>query len=131
MSKREYTIKLVLDDSLKPDASSNTGQRWDDETKFVVTVNTNAPKDKAVDLAAHELGHVLGAIFKTPGWKADPRTVSPQDAAFMNVFGPSPRQRDGMVASEKEAWEIAEKVYPNLDKERKRWALSTYENAGW
>src|SRR4029077_16941892 len=113
-----------------PSASSNTQTPWaGDGTQFTINVNTRAPKDKAVDLAAHELGHVLGAVFHLPGHDGDPRVSSPEFAALLNMFGPTPAMRDAMVESEEEGWALAEKIHPELDQERKRWALGTYERA--
>ena len=66
---------------------------------------------------AHELGHVLGGIFKTEAHQADPRTTHGRSG---NV--------SGIIESEREAWELGALIYPALDKAEAAKNLATYDN---
>jgi len=129
--KKEYTIRVVLDDTMKPSQSSETRIRRNDPTDITLVLNVNDPRNNGslIDVAAHELGHVLGGIFDTPGHRADPRT---SDDVYriqtMELFGPDEEEREGILESEREAWDLAEKMVP-VDQRKKAWALRTYENA--
>lgn len=70
---------------------------------------------------AHELGHVLGFIFKTPKFVKDVK-----NRGTLSFFtGPTAELFNDMYKSEVEAWDIAEKALFQKDKEE---ALATYRD---
>ena len=69
---------------------------------------------------AHELGHVLGFIFKTPKFVRDAK-----NKAVSFFTGPTAELFNDMYKSEVEAWDIAEKALFQKDKEE---ALATYRD---
>jgi hypothetical protein len=85
-------------------------------------------EDKLVDIAAHEFGHVLATLFGTPGALGDPRRgATPQmrhalatDTAPLEVI-----QRS--VDAEAEAWDFAQKMWPDLDPATREANLNTYK----
>lgn len=80
------------------------------------TVGSGDPGGLMTSLA-HELGHVLGGIFKTEAHQADPRTTNGRSGDVA-----------GIIASEREAWDLGALVYPALDKAEAAHNLATYDN---
>jgi hypothetical protein len=128
---KEYTIKVIVDDSVK--GSSSTHVTLSRPNYFEVIVR---PKDDTnePDNLAHELGHVIGYIFKTPGNTNDVRTQNNRaDRELMaNKFlvklqiPPEPKYAETILESEKEAWEFAGKMR-GIDPIAKRKLLGSYE----
>jgi hypothetical protein len=66
---------------------------------------------------AHEMGHVIGFIFKTPKFMKD---IKSREAS-----APTAEMFNDMYKSEVEAWDIAEKALFQKDKEE---SLATYRD---
>jgi hypothetical protein len=79
--------------------------------------------------ASHEVGHVLSAIFKLPnGMHEDPRSTG-EVTSMRQKYNPdsySPDQKRRVYHNEKQAWEIARKVWPELDEEIAESCLNSY-----
>lgn len=90
--------------------------------------NDMVPDAKMVDTAAHEFGHVLANIFETPVSSADPRhgaTPLLRHALDTNQAPPEVLQRE--VDAEAEAWDFAQKMWPDLDPAAREANLDTYK----
>ena len=113
--KKEYVIRLTVDPSKATDEGSDTFiPRGEDPREFKIVLNPNDPTQPILEVAAHELGHVLGRIFKTPAQK------------FLAAFGiESLEFTERKFNSEVDAWDIAEKMVPIQPMTRKI-ALDTY-----
>ena len=105
-----------------------------DETYVVGIHNSNANRthnfmempnrDEMLDCAAHELGHVLSAVFEYPeGMMNDPRQLGELPYPWST---PNPEQKKRMIANEALAWKLAEKVRPNLDRDGAAKDLKSY-----
>jgi hypothetical protein len=110
-----------------------------DETYIVGIHNSNsnrehhfmeAPnKNEMLDCAAHELGHVLSAIFDLPGGMLnDPRQKGELQGLFAH---PNSEQVKRILENETLAWKLAEKIRPELDKESARKDLDSYSPEGF
>lgn len=119
--------------SMRSDTNGGPDISGADETYIVSIHNSSivrthnvfeAPnRDEMLDCAAHEIGHVLSGVFELPGGiKDDPRTG--KEITSWNK--PTPEQIQRILASERLAWDIGEKVRPQLNKAGRDKALSTY-----
>ena len=93
---------------------------------YSVVINPDPKGRSLVDITAHELGHILSAVYEIPGgMKQDPRTLKEETAnRWDNV--PTVEQADRIWANEVLAWKLAEKIVPNLNKQDAKEALDTY-----
>lgn len=79
---------------------------------------------------AHELGHAVAHIYKTNASQAD--DIAQKVGGLLSMVAPLNVGdfKDAMaikLAAEKEAWEIARKIYPDLNPADEREALGSYE----
>jgi hypothetical protein len=107
----------------------------DADEVYEVTVTALDPtQSDMLDTAAHELGHVLSAMFDLPGgMKDDPRTRG-KVSLFTQVFGPEhlgEEERKRLKSNEVGAWNIGRKIRPELSLDKARKSLRTYCKAGW
>lgn len=123
---KEYTIKIVFDDSKVPGQSSNVliPKGVYDPSIYTVLLNPYDAKESMIENAAHELGHVLGRIFKTPAHMNDPRVSKSQQEDYYSWDSPYEAQRK--YTSEQEAWELGKKMVPINPRSMKR-KLDTYK----
>jgi hypothetical protein len=133
--KRKAIVLITIDTDAKPGSSSTShdeGQMMDNRTnKFIQTTKFEinivpSPgdiKDMPLNLRtslAHELGHVVGYLSKSPITMEDPRSKP-----MGNRWTADPA--NAMRAAEREAWDIAEEIDPTIDKEEAKRALGTYD----
>ncbi len=86
------------------------------------------PKDigSLADSLAHELGHVIAAIFETPAQLDDPRTEGGMTAWMLELIGPDAQQQTAMFHAEAEAWDFARKMR-TIDETYAQACLDTYK----
>jgi hypothetical protein len=145
MARKKVAILFEIDTSDKENSSGTT--RLDDkgfgmvpgaDETYLVRVNdsfhpgTEGKPNKAamLDAAAHELGHVLSSVFKVKGgMHEDPRSR----LEFQGMHGmdeieehATPDQCGRLWANENIAWQIAEKIRPELNQADKQMCLDTY-----
>lgn len=126
--KKEFTVKVMIDDETENflgKTSMHTCRARPDE--FTITVckdlhtsgYTEVP-DLIANALAHEFGHVIGYALNLPGAKADPRSP------LCNIgYGLAFNYGDAVIASETEAWDIAEKMLSFQTTRRE--ALASYK----
>jgi hypothetical protein len=79
----------------------------------------NLPPESLKTTLAHELGHVVARIANTKANREDPRT-KPQGNRF--VSDPA----DKVIESEREAWDIARMIAPDLDESEAKRNFESY-----
>ncbi len=137
MKKFVAKVEIYLDDdenAVKANGFVNTFKRPPDrsdgpELFFQVhlppTEQGNSPST-----LAHELGHVVAHIYKTKASEVDDLTQ--QVGGLLSMMAPLNIGdfKDAMtikLAAEKEAWEIAHKIYPDLNPADEAEAIGSYE----
>jgi hypothetical protein len=127
--KREYNVRIVVDDS----ATTQTSQcLHDGEKEFIVNIRPSPCGSALPDLMAHELGHVIQGIFKTPSHQADPRVSSNLGSdiyKMYKVFGVPENHAKAMFDNEEEAWQYARKIWPGVSKKCMEYGLGSYYRA--
>jgi hypothetical protein len=120
--RKEYTIRVAIDDSLPTDGTS-----WISPSRDDMYIDINPKRVKTLEnTLAHELGHVVSRIALTSAFVNDPRLD--RWYALENAFGYSDRTREGVLRNEKEAWKFAEIMLGDkLDKEDERLSIDSYE----
>ena len=128
--KKEYTIKLVMDDSKEPGDASDTlfPVGVYDPKEYTILLNPHDSREEMLQTTAHELGHVLGRLFHTPAHMGDPRVVSnSEEARFRDFLGLETREEaEAKYRSEKEAWDFAGKMV-KIDPGYRKKLLDTYK----
>lgn len=127
---REFNVRILVDENAKEGASS-TERSALDMSNITVRVVPPGGKGNMADTLAHELGHVVGQIFNTPGYAQDPRNGVDKERIKMNALhftGIPPEKKDmeRIVRAESEAWDFAEKMR-RVGKLSRSEALGTYE----
>lgn len=153
MAIKKVAILITIDTSEKEEPSGTT--RVDlrkpekqvpgaDETYYVFVNDSWNPgpegkpnKERMLDSCAHEIGHVLSSAFKVKGgMHEDPRAkgefvdflkASYATGEFLLPKLASDDQKRRVFQNENMAWQIAEKIRPELNKESAAEALATYE----
>lgn len=121
---KRYVILLEVDQNPNLDASYNSKI---EENVYLVSVKPSIQhpnQSNLIEITAHELGHVLGDVFKTDAAVDDPRYGF--EGKLVNLFGYKPEQVEREIVSEKEAWNLGEKMVP-IAKETRDTAIGTYE----
>ena len=131
--KRSYFIEVNIDDETPLPKSSRVETTEYSSRIFI----TQREKDEGYDyelpnILAHELGHVIGQIFHTPGNISDPRM--PANMA-MRMFATKDQNMKnaisiGIKSSEQEAWRFGEQIIKTAAakfEQDKATALGTYE----
>ncbi len=88
---------------------------------FDVSIEEPTNDRKAMVALAHELGHLVAHIFQTRAARNDPRR-SGQPVWSMNR-----KKIQAVCANEKEAWKIARRIYPRVDRTEEAGALRLYK----
>jgi len=124
--KREYLIKIVVDEEGAIDRSATHSRPGGNE--FLIDITPASNGAPLASVTAHELGHVLGSIFETPGYRADPRITNPQHANLLLERGIPlfPEEQGRMIASETEAWDIAEEMGNAVSLKDREHSLASY-----
>jgi hypothetical protein len=132
--KRQALVLITIDPDAKPGSSKTSHdegkmmdpqtKQWIDTPKFEISIipSTGDVTDVSLNLRtslAHELGHVVGYLAKTPASMNDPRS-KPMGNRW------TPNAGDAVRASEREAWDIARQIDPTIDPIEEQRALETY-----
>src|SRR6266576_2452839 len=132
--KKRAIVFIDIDLTGKPESSSTSHKDVGSlsgvpGTVFVMSIRKSDPKfteDGASPLSmrttlAHELGHVVASLAETKANADDPRSMPVGNRLVANA--------DLAVrASEREAWEIAREIAPNLDQQEADKLLASYDD---
>ena len=140
--KKRVTIELEIDTEAKgasgaglvPPYLSNIWDSLDrpkpDERYTIRVAGPLTPAGKSVDVAAHELGHVLSGIFELPfGVKSDPRTPDAKGVAEVGRGDGLDISKDAagrIWESEALAWKLAKGIWPQLSQREMEYSLESY-----
>lgn len=137
MKKFVAKVEIYLDDDphvIEAHGFVNTFYRPPDrddgpEMFFQVNLPPSEEGNNASTLA-HELGHVVAHIYKTNASQAD--DIAQKVGGLLSMVAPLNVGdfKDAMfikLEAEKEAWEIARKIYPDLNPADEKEALGSYE----
>src|SRR6266576_4299798 len=130
--KKRAIVFIDIDLTGKPESSSTSHKDVGSlsgvpRTVFVMSIRKSDPKftedgTSALSMRtilAHELGHVVASLVETKANADDPRCMPVGNRLMVNA--------DLAVrASEREAWEIAREIEPNLDGQEANKLLATY-----
>ena len=131
---RQAIVLVTIHEDATPRAShSKPAYSWKQKGMvglYLVDVYPNdvSPSDKLIDTTAHEFGHVLQNLFDTPTALADPRRGIDKFQRLLldnNMVPPEVLQRQ--VDAEAEAWDFAQKMWPDLDPATRKANLDTYK----
>jgi hypothetical protein len=135
--KQRAIVLITIDPDAKPRASStdrHSGQavnpvtgETENASLFEINIypndvdgpNVKLTPDSMKTSLAHELGHVVGSLAMTKANADDPRT-KPQGNRWTE------RPAEAVIASEREAWDIARMIAPDLDEAEAAKNLATY-----
>jgi hypothetical protein len=77
-----------------------------------------------LDSLAHELGHFVALSYRLPAAMADPRVNDPADR--YNRRGGTLKERRAVLCAEHEAWRLALKIRPEINRREMNRDLETY-----
>lgn len=130
--KYEATVHFVVND----EEPGNSYAKYDvsvNRYEIIINPDQKSGDAKPYEILAHELGHVIGDVFKLPRHEKDPRTLvfskaGPESVRhnLMLQHGMTTHAEDvAELHSEQEAWELGEKMVP-ISKKTVKESLDTY-----
>jgi hypothetical protein len=130
MKKRTVTITIKFEPDGRPGSTSSGASRTKPDS-YGIAIRPSKPGQNATveELLAHELGHIVGNILKTEANVNDPRTGGGNEGlqqAYEFLGGMPEKYKQALLASEEDAWRIAELIVPGLEAPAKEYALDTY-----
>jgi hypothetical protein len=123
--RRRFTIEVDIDTDTHGWTKMFTSDGRPDTFQISLRrdVKDFGTEDSVIPIVlTHELGHIIGNVFGLPAASAEPRSLSEYHPIFRD-----PIVEDRVLASENEAWDIAELML--LASRMRHYAIGTYLKA--